>query len=559
MGGQASVVDPSSKKTGFDCEFVERPKELPFECPICLLVLREPYNTTCCDNSFCHECIKQIKDSRSPVCPLCKQKFEIKPGKWLQRNLYSLEVYCTHKNDGCDWVGPLGQLDKHLNCEAVGDDLTKNGCGFLLLKCHKCNESVPRKEYPTHVSDVCEERPFSCEYCDDYSSTYSEVTGSHWSQCPCHPVECTNKCGKSVKRKDLQEHISRKCPLTSIPCEFCSLPVLRGEMHEHLVSNLTTHVSLMVDDKFDRLRQEVDEAKGKVRELKRENQYLQSELRLHVNKNKEDLRRLREDGLKTQNLYTEIHRQNDELTRKYENLEKEHKDLKQENKELHERASQLSADVANFKSTEKEKKITTSKAALNFVSISPESTQTSLRSASTYATHYGDLNPTSYYELSQAISLTGCWNDLPDHQHDPSVQTPPVTLIMPNYAAYSSGSKSGEYWVSKPFYSDTQPSYKLCLSVRASGNLSVFVRLVRGEFDRQLDWPFNANITIKLKNHGRGRNWGRKITFRNGHRVTKGTIARGGRGDTNFITIYENSSFIKDDTLWFEVVSIQLV
>ena len=207
MGGQVSAVDPSSKKAGFDCEFIERPKELPFECPICLLVLREPYNTTCCDNSFCYECIKQIKESRSPVCPLCKQKFEINPRKSVQRALYQLKVYCTHKKDGCDWVGPLGQLDKHLNYEAVGDDLMKNGCGFQLLKCHKCNESIPRKEYPTHVSDLCEERPFCCEYCDDYSSTYSDITSSHWSQCPCHPVECTNKCGKSIKRKDLQEHI----------------------------------------------------------------------------------------------------------------------------------------------------------------------------------------------------------------------------------------------------------------------------------------------------------------------------------------------------------------
>ena len=332
-------------------------------------------------------------------------------------------------------------------------------------------------------------------------------------------------------------------------------------MHEHLVSNLTTHVSLMVDDKFSRLCREVDEAKGKIRELRCENQHLQSELQLHVNKNKEDLRRLQEDGLKIQNLYAEIRRQNDELTRKYENLEKEHKDLKQENEELHERASQLSANVENFKSTKKEKKVTTSesKAALNFVPISPENMQASLQSTSTFATQYDDLNPTSYYELSQAISLTGYLSDSPDHQHEPFIQTPPDTLIMPNYAAYSSGSKSGEYWVSKPFYSDTQPSYKLCLCVRASGNLSVFVLLVRGEFDRQLDWPFNANITIKLKNHGRGRSWGRKITFRNGHRVTKGTIARGGRGDTNFITLYENSSFVNDNTLWFEVVSVQLV
>ena len=551
------MVDPSnsaSKDTGFECEFVERPKELPFECPICLLVLREPYNTSCCDHSFCHKCIKKIKDSSKPFCPLCKQKFDINPRKWLQRALYQLEVYCTHKKDGCDWVGTLERLDEHLNCDAEGDDLAK-GCGFVQLKCHKCNESVPRKDYPTHVSDLCEQRPFSCEYCGEYNSTYLKVINDHWPQCPCHPVECTNSCGKSIKRRDLREHVSHKCPLTMIPCEVCSLPVLRREIHEHLLSNLTTHVSSMVDHKFDRLRQQVDEAEGKIRELKRENQCLQNELQVHAYKNKEELRRLRENGLKTQSLYTELCRQNENLTRKYESLEKEHKDLKQENKELHERASQLSADVANLKSTEQ--KTAASKSTLKFVSVAAENTQTSLRSGATY---YDELDTTTYYELSQAVSLTGYLHDSPDRQHDPSIQTPPVTLIMPNYSAYSSGWKSGEYWVSKPFYSDTQPSYKLCLSVRATEDLSVYVRLMRGEFDDQLDWPFNANITIKLKNHSRrGRNWGRKIRFRNGHRVTRGTIARGGRGDTSFITLYENSSFVKDDALWFEVVNIQLV
>jgi regulator of replication initiation timing len=372
----------------------------------------------------------------------------------------------------------------------------------------------------------------------------------------------------------------------------------------------------MVDplhEKMGLLSQQIDDAEEKIRELSDDNQYLQGEVErlcLRAGKNEEEIHRLRQDNLETQSLYSEMYQQNNELTRNFEGLQKEYEDLKQENEVLHERANQLSADltrfqlkeektqeftssdleyyrysptpaktfdnvhasaentqasprsassfadVVKFKSSEKEKNITASKAALNFIPISPENTQASLQSASTDATRY-DLNATSYYELSQAISLTG---DLPDHQHDPSILTPPVTLIMPNYAAYSSGSKSGEYWVSKPFYSDTQPSYKLCLSVRASGNLSVLIRLVRGEFDLQLDWPFNANITIKLKNHaGRGRNWERQITYRNGNRVTKGTIARGGRGDTNFFKLYENSSFVKDDTLWFEVASIELV
>ena len=113
--------------------------------------------------------------------------------------------------------------------------------------------------------------------------------------------------------------------------------------------------------------------------------------------------------------------------------------------------------------------------------------------------------------------------------------------------------------MSKPFYSGIEPSYKLCLSVRASENLSVFVRLMRGEFDDELDWPFNANITIQLMNHGSGRDWQRKIKFRNGHRVTRGSIASGGRGETKFITLYENSSFVKRNALWFKVVSVQLI
>ena len=555
-----SMDDPTNtarKTTGFECEFVEQPKELPFECPVCLLVLREPHNTSCCDHSFCHGCIKQIKDSNNPVCPLCKQKFEINPRKWLQRALYQLEVYCTYKRDGCEWVGALEQLDKHLNCDAGADILT-NGCGFVHLKCHKCSESVRRKVYEVHISDLCEQRPFSCEFCGEYNSTYIEVINNHWPWCPSHPVECTNRCGKDIKRKDLHQHVSRKCPLTSIPCEFCSVLVLRGEMHDHLVSNLTTHVSLMVDDKFDALRQQVDSAEGKISELKRENKCLQDELRVHVFNNEKELHRLREDNQKIQSLYSEMHQQNNELTKKYESLEKKHEDLKRENKELHERASQMSADIVNFKSTEKEKEIATLGATLNFAPTAAENTQGSIRSTSTYATYYDELNTTSYYELSQATSLTG-YSQNSHHQHDPYIQAPPVTLIMPDYSAYSSGQKSGQYWVSRPFYSDAQPSYKLCLSVRASGNLSVYVRLMRGEFDNQLDWPFNANITIKLKNHSRGRSWGRNITFRNGHRVTKGTIARGGRGDTNFITLYENSSFVKDDTLWFEVVSVQLV
>ena len=192
-----------SKNGGFDCEFENRPKELQTKCSICLLVLREPHQTTCCGYSFCQGCIKQIQaraTTISPVCPLCKNEFHAYANKWLKRELYQQRIYCTYRTEGCDWVGPLGKLDEHLNYDAETDDLTK-GCGFVPLRCYDCNESVPRKGYGVHISDLCENRPFSCEHCGECNSTYLDVINNHWPKCPCHPVECVNKCGKHTKVK----------------------------------------------------------------------------------------------------------------------------------------------------------------------------------------------------------------------------------------------------------------------------------------------------------------------------------------------------------------------
>ena len=51
--------DTSSEKyrSGFDCQFVDAPKELQSECPVCLSILREPCQVTCCGKSFCRACI----------------------------------------------------------------------------------------------------------------------------------------------------------------------------------------------------------------------------------------------------------------------------------------------------------------------------------------------------------------------------------------------------------------------------------------------------------------------------------------------------------------------
>ena len=48
----------TNSKQGFDCKFMEPPLAAPqTDCPVCLLVLREPYQVTCCGKSYYKSCI----------------------------------------------------------------------------------------------------------------------------------------------------------------------------------------------------------------------------------------------------------------------------------------------------------------------------------------------------------------------------------------------------------------------------------------------------------------------------------------------------------------------
>ena len=81
--------------------------------------------------------------------------------------------------------------------------------------------------------------------------------------------------------------------------------------------------------------------------------------------------------------------------------------------------------------------------------------------------------------------------------------TPPCTKTLTRYSEYK---KTSSRWYSPPFYSRDK-GYKLQLKVDANGDgsgkgthLSLGVSLLMGEYDDQLHWPFNANITVQLLN-----------------------------------------------------------
>ena len=100
---------------GYDCTFVSPPTSaFQTECPICCLVLRDPYQSTCCGTSFCRSCFECVAEHNP--CPVCRElDFEMFPNKGLKRALNQLQVLCTHAKDGCEWSGELGDLEQHLS------------------------------------------------------------------------------------------------------------------------------------------------------------------------------------------------------------------------------------------------------------------------------------------------------------------------------------------------------------------------------------------------------------------------------------------------------------
>ena len=274
---------------GFDCEFEEKPsKGVQSECPVCLLVLREPYQATCCGYGFCRVCIERVRAENKP-CPCCNAKeFNCFEDKRLKRSLYDFKVQCSNKKLGCQWVGELGKLENHLNSNP-SQDKQLEGCQFTKVKCLHCSEPFQRSDVDLHQNDQCLKRPFSCEYCKDYDTSYEDVTTNHWPVCGSYPVKCPKKCSsETLERQNLESHISNDCPLTIVDCDFkhvgCKVRLPRKDLSTHLIESLVVHVSLQTKRLVDlekenkQLKQKVDDLTEDVKTRDCSNSLLQQQL-----------------------------------------------------------------------------------------------------------------------------------------------------------------------------------------------------------------------------------------------------------------------------------------
>ena len=291
--------DGSNKKTpaneqraGYESDFVEPPKEVQSECPVCLLILREPHITSCCGKSFCAVCIGRIEKDGKP-CPWCSVAgFTTLANKGLKRTLHEFHVHCANRLRGCDWTGELGKLDEHLNYEPQPERQLE-GCQFAVVACIHCKEGIRRDTVSDHQLEQCPQRPYTCEHCAEYMSTFEDVTSNHRAECKCFLLPCPNNCTlylSGIERQDLDHHVKVECPLTVVQCELhhagCKVSLPRKDMADHMREDSVMHISLLATENL-RLQaqvtsqsKELEQSKAKISSQSQDLDKMRAELQV---------------------------------------------------------------------------------------------------------------------------------------------------------------------------------------------------------------------------------------------------------------------------------------
>ncbi|XP_064383412.1 TNF receptor-associated factor 4-like [Halichondria panicea] len=144
----------------------------------------------------------------------------------------------------------------------------------------------------------------------------------------------------------------------------------------------------------------------------------------------------------------------------------------------------------------------------------------------------------------------------------PSSKVPPVKLVVTDVKQLR---LLRDDWTFEPFYS--RGGYKMVLNVYPYGNqcgsgthLSVFIRLVQGEYDQQLQWPFLGKVTVTLVDQRLGRHKTETLYYHSwsncgARRFNTLTNAHG--WDTFIEHKYLPPNYLKNDCLVFRIDDIK--
>jgi len=151
------------------------------------------------------------------------EEFTSVHNKQVDRLVRSLRVFCPNKKEGCEWQGEVNNIVDH-----------SNHCCFEEVNCpNECGVHLQRKSITKHLETDCVRRKIDCQYCH-ITDEYQNIEGEHKEQCPKLPLLCPNKCEVlNIPREEMDEH-RNTCPLEEINCiNKCGNTLLRKDVKKH--------------------------------------------------------------------------------------------------------------------------------------------------------------------------------------------------------------------------------------------------------------------------------------------------------------------------------------
>lgn len=391
------------------------------------------------------------------------------------------------------------------------DKDNKSGCIFIKLTCpHNCGEKYARKVLQEHAKNRCLKRPYTCEYCSKNQGIFEDVQRDHFPTCPDYPVPCPNKCpDRTVPRSQLEDHVKNKCQYQeNVSCAVSFAGCQDKLQRKNIPAHLEKNIASHI--------------------------IMMSAAFVEFKKEVED---------KIEALPSEMAPKNIEIDTNIEEF------LTSKDQEIR----QLKLQVQQLK-REKEDQDGNMHALLEKMRRSLDLQEQRL-----------SLMEQQNHTLTRDISRL--------RQFIPNPL--PITFTINKFEQLR---QSGKWWYSRPFYSHVG-GYKLGMFVFCNGvldgkgsHLSVFLYMVRGEYDDDLDWPFLGNVTIHLLNQrGDRQHYQKVIRFTEDtppgvcNRVIDKEMAKEGNGPTQFIAHGDlsynpdkDTEFVRDDCLKIRVSSVTL-
>ncbi|RUS82690.1 hypothetical protein EGW08_009527, partial [Elysia chlorotica] len=209
--GSSTSLSQLQSLEGYEYDF-DPPVDSRYECPICLLVLRDPSQTKC-GHRFCRECILRTLKNSSLRCPIDNEPLseaDIFPDNYAKREILNCNIKCPNKDDGCKKIFPLCELKAHIQ-----------ECQYTLAPCpNKCGSILPRRDIDDHVGKFCGLRIVMCTCCG--ANMHAQLTQDHVMVCPKVPIKCDN-CHKEMNRDMINHHLQTACEQMTVMCPFYPL------------------------------------------------------------------------------------------------------------------------------------------------------------------------------------------------------------------------------------------------------------------------------------------------------------------------------------------------